>query len=201
MKTSKVINLLGIAFIALFISSCGVSTNVHVVTDKTANFHNYRSFAWLEDKKSTNTTPPIYNNDIVRNNVRFFATQELIKEGYVQNIESPDVYLELQVNAQPIKKVSRYTDYGYPGIGGQYILAGRRAIFVGGSMYGSPYTRITTERYDHSDVTINIIDKATNRLIGTISGFTDVDNPTDFNKHLQAEVVKIIHKSPLSRAS
>ncbi len=47
-------------------------------------------------------------------------------------------------------------------------------------MYGSPYTRITTERYDHSDVTINIIDKATNRLIGTISGFTDVDNPTDF---------------------
>jgi hypothetical protein len=61
----------------------GCSTTYNAVStdyDRSVNFSQYKTFAWLPDKADTVNTP--YNNEIIRNNIRNYFGQCMSDRGY-----------------------------------------------------------------------------------------------------------------------
>jgi len=91
--------ILGVAALAGVVNSCGTYRNIYSDFDKSIDFSKYETFAWAPDsgtalpQKEFEQTP--YDNDIVRNNAKNYITHSLSHRGYLVNIDSPDVIIQL----------------------------------------------------------------------------------------------------------
>jgi hypothetical protein len=114
----KTIRLFGLMIISTFmLMGCDAYLDVYSDYDKTANFTNYRTYAWMADKDQTNT---IYNNAVVRNNLRNYVNTALTSRNFRQVASNPDVYVDMKV-VNDIKSTQQSpTVYWYPSVGYTY---------------------------------------------------------------------------------
>ena len=178
---------------------------VYTDYDRSTDFSQYKSFAWLPDKADTANTP--YNNEIIRNNIRNYLGQCLSDRAYAFNAENPDLLLQLLVTN--VKK-ERVVTTSYPGL---YFY---RPYYFG-SLYYTPYhynyyynyysgfgpygyggTANTQKmEYVNGALTLNVIDRKTKKLVWTGTAEGDIYDPSMISLDLHPAVHSIIQQYPV----
>ncbi len=115
--------LVGIFTGLLLITSCSTFTNIYSDYDRSIDFEQYKSFAWLPDSVTISTAvdtakDPRYDNDIVRNNTKNYVNHCLGNRGYLVNSDTPDVVLQLVLLNENKERIITnpsyyYSDYYY----------------------------------------------------------------------------------------
>lgn len=197
MNWIKIIGFLAIAGLTAM-AGCRAYDKVYSDYDRTADFSRYKTFAWLPDRDTANTT---FNNQIIRNNTLNYFTHCMGERGLRAEPDSPDVLLQLVVRSLPKQLTmtsavhqgspggGRYNPYYYPHPNNYY--------------YHTPffYSRITyvTERYDYAEstITLNVYDRLLNRLVWTGTAQGDLFDPAYMADNLHPAVYRILKKFPI----
>lgn len=82
----------GLLSLVLLIASC--SSTAHIEKDEAVNFSKYQSFAWLEKDTEEKTG---VNNDLVELKIREAVNRELVKTGWRETENKPDIILSYDV--------------------------------------------------------------------------------------------------------
>ena len=173
--------------------------------DRSVDFTKYKTFAWLPDKADTANT--VYNNEIIRNNIRNYLGQCMSDRNYSVDLENPDLLMQLVItNAKKQRLVNSYpSSYYY-------------RPYYSGSLYYSPYqygyyyrgyghqsfnysypSTITTrkEEYVEGAITLNFIDAKTKQLVWTSTAKGDIYDPSYISRDLHPAVHTIIDEYPI----
>ena len=179
-------------------AGCRAYNKVYSDYDRTANFGRYKTFAWLPDRDTANTT---FNNQIIRNNTLNYFTHCMGERALQAEPDSPDVLLQLVVRSLPKQMTmtsavhsgspggGRYNPYYYPHPNNYY--------------YHTPffYSRTTyvTERYDYAEstITLNVYDRRMKRLVWTGTAQGDLFDPAYMADNLHPAVYRILKKFPI----
>ena len=197
------------AIVALVVLAGCSATYKAVSTDydRSADFSQYKTFAWLPDKADTANTP--YNNEIIRNNIRNYFGQCMSDRGYKFDGESPDILMQLVItNAKKERVISTYpSNYYY------------RPYYFG-SFYYSPYpygyyyrhypsygygysgfagySTTQKQEYVNGSITLNLIDKKANKLVWTGTAEGDIYDPSHISHDLHPAVHRILDQYPVN---
>ena len=208
-------------FIALMLitSSCSTYTNVYSDYDKSADFTKYKTFAWLPDKADTANTP--YNNEIIRNNIRNYYGQCMSDRGFSFNADTPDILMELVVTNTKKERVitttpssfyyrpyyfgsSYYNPYpsnyyyrNYSTYGGYNYGGHNYGSYLGGYNTGGGYASSQKVAYVDGAITLNFIDKKTNKLVWTGTAEGDIYDPSVISRDLHPAVHSIVEQYPV----
>lgn len=138
--------------------------------DHSAHFDRYRTFAW----RTSAPNPPngMLNNSLVYARITQAVDQQLVKKGWREVTQNPDVYLTYKVSASAQETYDSYPAYGWGGPrwgwGGGWGYGWGGGWWGAGDAYFDPY-------YLQGNFTIDMVDAHTNLLIwrayGTDSGF------------------------------
>ncbi len=195
------------------LSGCRLYNNFYSDYDKSVDFTKYKTYAWLNSQKST----PYYN-DVIENNAKSFVDHEFKDRGYTVDTVKPDVLLELVLKSEKKKEVvqtsnpynySNYTYYNYP----------YNPIYNDNLYYDNPYynyypnynysfpysyypdynatTTTTTRKYTESTIIINVIDRASNKLVWTGSAEGDIYDPQHLKGEIHPAVDNILKQYPI----
>lgn len=197
MNRIKIISFLALVGLTAM-AGCRAYNKVYSDYDRTANFSRYKTFAWLPDRDTANST---FNNQIIRNNTLNYFTHCMGERGLQAEPDSPDVLLQLVVRSLPKQMTmtsavhngssggGRYNPYYYPHPNNYY--------------YHTPffYSRTTyvTERLDYAEstITLNVYDRRLNRLVWTGSAQGDLFDPAYMADNLHTEVFRILKNFPI----
>ena len=198
MNALKITGFLALAGLTLAMAGCRAYNKVYSDYDRTANFGRYKTFAWLPDRDTANTT---FNNQIIRNNTLNYFTHCMGERALQAEPDSPDVLLQLVVRSLPKQMTmtsavyngspggGRYNPYYYPHPNNYY--------------YHTPffYSRTTyvTERYDYAEstITLNVYDRRQNLLVWTGTAQGDLFDPAYMADNLHPAVYRILKKFPI----
>lgn len=146
-------------------ASCG--KDAYSSLDKSADFREFKSYAWLPTQKDT-TDGNVFDNEITYVNLREAANKEMKARGYVMDTEDPDMLLMLRTDFQEESEVVRnyaYSGFYYPG----YYANPWYPYYYGG-YYGGFYSQPFAYDYDvynyvRGTVIIDVIDRDKKQLI------------------------------------
>ena len=164
------LTLLGLCL--LLISGCASTVDVTTDYDQSANFSQYRTFSFYQDRPSqprdaaTNfdTSLDLY----LRNAVR----QSLTNQGLRYDTSSPDLKVAYDVAVSTETEVN--TNYAYPpGFGYGYSYWYGYRYNYGFSRFATPYR--TINQYREGTVVVDLVDPDTNELVWRGIGEAAVD--------------------------
>jgi len=163
--------------------------------DRSANFAQYKTFAWMNPDIKVGTNPK-YNSDLINRNIQYAVETEFAKRGIMKDNTNPDFLVGYHTYTE--KKQQNYGGYGYPyspyfggwgwrGFGGW----GFPYYPYGYGGYNS-YPRTYTE----GTLIIDVVDNQTKQLVwrGSVDG--NVDNIARLQKQIQKGVQAIMKKYP-----
>lgn len=199
--------MLPVIAIVLLLASCSTTyQTAYSNYDRSADFSQYKTFAWLPDKADTTSSP--YNNEIIRNNIRNYLGQCLSNRAYSFNSENPDLLFQLVVTNTKKERVqtTAYPNlyyynpyyfgslYYYPYYNNYYY---RYYPTYGAYSYGIATSNTQKIEYVKGAITLNVIDRKANKLIwiGTAEG--DIYDPSMISKDLHPAVHSIIQQYPV----
>jgi hypothetical protein len=182
----------------LILSNCTAYNKVYSDYDRTTDFNRYKTFAWLLDSDTANTT---FNNQIIRNNTLNYFTHCMGECGLQAEPDSPDILLQLVVRSLPqqmtiTSAVHQGSNYG--GRGNPYFYPNPNNYF-----YPSPFlssrTTYVTERVDYAEstITLNVYDRRLNRLVWTGTAKGDLYDPAYMADNLHPAVYRILKNFPI----
>lgn len=177
-----------IGMIGLGILSAKAQVSTH--KDPTADFSDYRSFAWIQP--DIQTSNPQYNNELVTKNIQANVDEILLKKGMTINTKKPDLLLRFHTDTE--KETTRgFSSPAYPMIG--YARVGRMLVPYNMGYYGGGYS--APYSYTKGTLVIDAIDAKTNKLVwqGSISAAV---NDRKIDKQIEKGVSKIMKKYPNS---
>ena len=187
MKHSVIKSVPIVAAMALSFASCNVASH----TEKAAgiDFSVYKTFAWANsgDMKKADRA----DNDIIDNNIKNSVSQELVKKGWSETDNNPDVLLDYTVAVKRGTKRESDPVYAYPYTSYLYGRRGLYSIWYPNSLMGYHSYNVP---FKEGELTINMVDAKTNKLIwqGWAKGEINGGNVT--TKAAIAEVKSIFKK-------
>lgn len=195
--------------IAIIMGLVGCSTAYNAVStnyDRSVDFSQYKTFAWLPDKADTANTP--YNNEIIRNNIRNYFGQCMSDRGYKFNSESPNILMQLVItNAKKERVITSYpSNYYYrPYYFGSFYYTPypfgyyyRHYPTYGYGYSGFPgYSSAQKQEYVNGSITLNFIDRKNNKLVWTGTAEGDIYDPSQISKNLHPAVHNILDQYPV----
>lgn len=107
MKTLR--GLLGLVLPVLLVVSC--ATPAYVEKDDSADFSRYKSFAWIDNG---NKEAKGRQNELLRNNVQEAVNAKLLKEGWKEDRNRPDVLLSYDLLVERATRENRDPVYSQP---------------------------------------------------------------------------------------
>jgi uncharacterized protein DUF4136 len=145
--------------------SCGPSLKVTSDYDKSVNFGSFKKFAIYQNEAIHDAISQL-NQDRVWSAIK----SEMVKKGFTEDANSPDVL----VNAVAIfqDKVSVSSNTNYYGYGGYY-----RPYSWGGGMAMSSSTNYDVHHYKDGSLIIDVIDAASKKLVWQGTGNKEIDGP------------------------
>lgn len=194
-----------IAVTALLAAGCSTYTKIYSDYDRSADFAKYKTFAWLPDKADTANTP--YNNEIIRNNIRNYFGQCMSDRGYSFDTENPDILMQLVIINTKKERVSTSYPYNYyyrPYYLGSYYYHPysfgyyyRYYPSYSGYGYWGGYSSTQKTEYMDGAITLNFIDKTSNKLVWTGTAEGDIYDPAMISHDLHPAVHSIINQYPV----
>ena len=199
--------------IAFSLSSCN-TTQVYSDYNRSVDFRQYRSFAWIPRSDTVHNT--FYDNQITEKNIKYYANAEMLDKGYKIDTLEPDLLLKYHFTSQKkTYNVNSYSpSYGYGsnpynnpyGYNNQYYGYGNNNGYNNNGYNNSGYNNNGYNRgygqqqveYMEGSMLIDVIDRRTNELIwrgwtiGTINDEYQVQTEIPTNVH------RILSKYPKS---
>jgi Domain of unknown function (DUF4136) len=202
---ARIIQLIfvGILFMAV---RCGTYTNVWTNYDRSIDFSQYKTFAWAPDSGAVVPKDlEAYDNDIVRNNVKNYITHGLTSRGFLVNIDSPDLILNLVLLNEKQEKIMTYHSYPYNGYYfynpyyfPYYYPYYRYYTWYGwGPTYFDDRTTTVTKTYVKGTITINMYDRKLKKLIWTGSAEGDIYDPKYIQHDVHPAIDRIMKEFPV----
>jgi hypothetical protein len=169
------------------IARCNVSS--HTEKASGVNFSGYKSFAWISPNHAKKADRS--DNDIIDNNIKNSVSRELSKKGWVETDNNPDVLLDYTIAVKRYVKRETEPVYAYPYASYWY---GRRGLYsmwypsvlLGYRTYNVPFRG--------GELTINMIDAKTNKLIWQGWAQGEINNTNITTKEATAQVKSIFKK-------
>jgi len=190
---------------AIALSGCGMFNNTYSNFDKSIDFTKYKTYAWLNSQKPN--APTLYHNDVIENNAKSYVDNHFKNRGYAVDSVKPDVLLELVLKSEKkTEEVQLSNPYNYS----NYIYYPYNRYYNDNLCYGNQYYnrynnynysrhysynpgyRTTTRKHTQSTITINVIDRASNKLVWTGSAENYIYNPTYLKEEIHPAVVNFL---------
>lgn len=168
------------------LSGCGgIYQIINSDYDRSVNFSNYKTYAWLNNHIPHAPTP--YDNEIIENNIKNYVDHELSDRNYSADTTAPHLLFELVLNNQkkerttttPVYSAPSYSPYP-PNSYRYYNPNNYRWNTHGYNNYNyirPSYqigSRVIKTKYNESTITINVFDRVSNKMIWTGSAKGDV---------------------------
>ncbi|MBL8003071.1 MAG: DUF4136 domain-containing protein [Flavobacteriales bacterium] len=189
--------LVAVLVAVVLLEGCRLYTEVSSDYDRTADFTSYHTFAWLADKDTTSTP---FNNQVIRNNTMNYFSHCMGERGLRAEVDSPDVLLELVVTSAR-KEVAVLSPAQYPSYNPYYYPFPNAYYYRGHTGQGSHYTSgcaIGKAGYNESTITLNVIDRRTNKLVWTGRAEGDLYDPVFIESNLHPAVFDILRDFPIA---
>lgn len=194
----------GIALIVLAGCSQKMYKDIQSDYDRSIDFKQYKTFAWLPDKDSADAKT-IFG--LMRNNTTNYFTHCMGERGYKANTDNPDVLLELVIKSETKEKedptlpkpfstttVTVYTNpYLHP--------------LSNPFKYNKPFTykyfnypsekQLPKETYLKNSITLNVIDRANQKIVWTGMAKADLYDTTYLQMNLHPVVYDILEQYPV----
>ena len=211
MKSKKIYSGLFL-FVAITLSGCSMYNNTSSNYDKSVDFTKYKTYAWLNSQKPQASTP--YYNDVVENNAKSYIDRHFKDRGYTVDTLKPDVLLELVLKSEKkteeVKSSNPYNYSNYTYNNDPYNQRYNDNLYYNDANYNHygnyNYNRhysynqsyITkTRKFTQSSITINVIDRASNKLVWTGSAENDIYDPAYLKEEIHPAVVNILKQYPV----
>lgn len=194
------------SILIVMLAGCSTYSKVYSDSDKSVDFTQYKTFAWLPDKADTANTP--YNNEIIRNNVRNYFGQCMSDRGYNADLENPDLLMQVVItNAKKERVVTSYpSSYYYRPYyyGSHYYSPYRFGYYYnyypsyryGYSGYPG-YSTTQKQEYVNGSITLNLIDRKANKLVWSGTAEGDIYDPSQISSDLHPAVHRILDEYPV----
>ncbi len=203
-ETLKKNSRIAVVVAVIVLAGCRPAYNaVSTDYDRSTDFNQFKTFAWLPDKADTAFSP--YNNEIIRNNIRNYYGQCMSDRGYKFDGETPDILMQLVItNTKKERTVATYpSGYFYrPYFFGSFYYSPYPYGYYYRSYpsYGYGYSGYATtpkQEYVNGSVTLNIIDRKANKLVWTGTAEGDIYDPSHISHDLHPAVHRIVDKYPV----
>lgn len=187
--------------LAVFLLAACSSYNYYSV-GSSSNVSRYSTFAWLPP--INNTKNPYYDNDLADQKIKDQATAALENKGLRLKASRPDLLVRYTIMVD--NKVKTYNQPAYTYVGGGYYprfgyYRGHRffyysyrtpyPVYVGDDIYHVPYKEGT--------LIIDLINRATHKVIWRGYGVGEVDNPEKAINDLPEVVDGILNKLQVNK--
>ena len=197
----------------LALTACSTYQNIYTNYDRSIDFNQYSTFAWAPDSTAAGeqqNTP--YDNDIVRNNAKNYITHSLTQRGFLVDVDSPDLVLELVLLNEKKERIVTYHTYPYysgyyfynPYYFPYYYPHHRYYTWYGwhGWTYHPYWDEVTTytKTYIKGTVTLNMYDRKLQRLVWTGSAEGNIYDPQYIQYDVHPAIDKILKLFPVKPA-
>jgi hypothetical protein len=186
--------------------------NTYSNYDKSVDFTKYKTYAWLNSQKPQASTP--YYNDVVENNTKNYIDLYFKDRGYTVDTLKPDVLLELVLKSEKkteevqINNPYNYSNYTYNNY--PYNKRYNDNMYYNDANYNryNNYNYSThysynqsynskTRKYTQSAITINVIDRVSNKMVWTGTAENDIYDPDYLKEEIHPAVVNILEQYPV----
>ncbi len=193
----RFMKFLGVAALSgLLLASCaGVA---HVEKDKTANFSNYHTYAWVESKDSQSDSVKTKISDLTERRIREAVNTEMAKSGWKEVKNRPDILLSYDVLFERSVKQENNPVYTEPMTRYVYNPYARRWVSI---YYPSQFVGYDNNQRDvrEGTLTLSMTDARTDKTVwqGWTTGEVNSRNLT--SKEIQASVKSIFRKFDVAK--
>ena len=200
----KRLKILGVAAMALLLWT-GCASVAHIEKDDTVNFHNYRTFAWVETKanqqdlkteKAKEQKTKV--SDLTERNIRQAVNAELEKAGWQESKTNPDVLLSYDVLVEKSVKQQPNPVYTQPFSRLFFNPYSRRWVSI---YYPSRFMGYADDAYAvrEGTITISMIDAKTDKTIWQGWTTDEVNSKNLTNKEVTASIKSIFRKFDVAK--
>lgn len=200
----KVLIVSGILFIALVSCSRTVYKDFQSNYDNSADFKQYKTFAWLPDQDSTDAET-IFG--MMRNNTVNYFTHCMGERGYKANIDSPDLLLELIIKSETKEKddptlpkpfsTTTVTIYASPYLHPLSNPFKYYKPFTYKYFNYPPEKQSLKETYLKNSITLNVINRALQKVVWSGTANADLYDTKYLQMNLHPVVYDILEKYPV----
>jgi hypothetical protein len=184
---------LGLLIPASLVISC--ATPAYVEKDETADFSQYKSFAWIDN---SNKEEKNRHQDLMKKNVQEAVTAKLQKEGWKEEKNKPDVLISYDLLVEKATREQSNPVYSTPFRRVYYNPYLRR--------YGTIYYPSTFMGYDdrttevrEGTLTITMVDARTDKTIWQGWTTDEVNSRNVSKKEIQSSVNSIFRKFEVAK--
>ena len=181
-----------------------VYKNTQSSYDKTVDFKQYKSFAWLPDKDTLEVANRFSQ---MRNSTLNYFTHCMNERGYKPDADSPDILLELIIKSETLEKsdpsvpspvsTTTVTKYGNPFL----------HPLSNPLKYNKPFTYkyfnypkengAPKETYIKNSITLNVIDRLKQKVVWSGTAAADLYDTAYLQMNLHPVVYDLLNKYPV----
>ncbi|MFC4870311.1 DUF4136 domain-containing protein [Negadavirga shengliensis] len=193
----------------IMIGSCNSFKKVSYNFDRSIDFGVYKTFAWTPDEEEVpdnGNKEGDYDMDIVRNNAKNYITHAFSQRGYLVDVDSPDMVLQLVLLNEKKERIVTHYSHFYPGyyFYNPYYFPYYYPRYRFYTWYGwnrppfwdFPVSR-HTETYIEGTITLNVYDRKLKKLIWTGSTGGNIYDPKYVLYPVHPAVDLVLSKFPV----
>jgi hypothetical protein len=191
----KFMKLLSVAALSgLLLAGC--ASVAHVEKDKTVNFNNYHSYAWVDTKESKNDSS-VKVSDLTERIIKEAVNNEMAKTGWKES-KKPDVLLTYDILVERGIKEQNNPVYSQPYTRYYYNPYSRRYVAV---YYPSQFMGYDNDQQQVKEgtITLRLIDAKTDKTIWQGWTTDEVNSRNLTSKEIQNGVKSIFRKFDIAK--
>lgn len=194
----------GILLIALNSCSRKVYKDIQSNYDRSAHFKQYKTFAWLPDKDSTDANTAF---GVMRNNTVNYFTHCMGERGFKANIDNPDVLLELIIKSETKEiedptlpkpfSTTTVTVYSNPYLHPLSNPFKYNKPFTYKYFNYPPENQQPKETYLKNSITLNVIDRTQQKIVWSGTANADLYDTAYLQMNLHPVIYDILKQYPI----
>jgi hypothetical protein len=191
----KFMKLLSVAALSgLLLAGC--ASVAHVEKDKTVNFNNYHSYAWVDTKESKSDSS-VKVSDLTERIIKEAVNNEMVKTGWKES-KKPDVLLTYDILVERGIKEQNNPVYSQPYTRYYYNPYSRRYVAV---YYPSQFMGYDNDQQQVKEgtITLRLIDAKTDKTIWQGWTTDEVNSRNLTSKEIQNGVKSIFRKFDIAK--
>ena len=193
-RFTRVLSGVVFAALALLLMHCAPAVRVSSDFDNSANFTQFRTYAWYHPPGRTATDTTRYDT-FLEKRIRNAIEAQLATEGFAFNATNPDVKIAFDLRIENETRLDPTARYSYaPGFGGW----GYGGYMGWGYNYGYNHMppAFMTYNYREGTLVIDMVRATDNELVWRGYGVTELTNRTVREENIRDIVTRIFQKYP-----